>query len=93
MKFSKIAAALTLATISTGALAGGPLYIHEPTMQPYKWDTSKGSIPVWTDGGQLIKDKDGNTVMTVAYHLKRGYCCGSGCRHCPFKSKDQKQKQ
>ena len=52
MKFSKIAAALTLATISTGALAGGPLYIHEPTMQPYKWDTSKGSIPVWTDGGQ-----------------------------------------
>ncbi|MEO0903077.1 MAG: DUF5522 domain-containing protein, partial [Bacteroidota bacterium] len=18
------------------------------------------------------------------YHLKRGYCCESGCRHCPY---------
>ena len=23
-------------------------------------------------------------VFTEAYHLKRGYCCGSGCRHCPY---------
>ncbi|WP_206483754.1 hypothetical protein [Thalassotalea sp. G2M2-11] len=64
MKFSKIAAALTLATISVGALAGGPLYIHEKSMMPYKWDTSKGAIPVYTDGGMLIKDKDGNDVQT-----------------------------
>ncbi|MEW6990824.1 hypothetical protein AADZ91_09055 [Colwelliaceae bacterium 6441] len=62
MKFSKLAAALTLATISAGALAGGPLYIHEKTMMPYKWDTSKGSIPVFTDGG----GKDGNGVPTFA---------------------------
>jgi hypothetical protein len=26
-----------------------------------------------------------NMVFTAAYHLKRGYCCGSGCRHCPYK--------
>lgn len=26
----------------------------------------------------------GLMVMTARYHLKRGYCCGSGCRHCPF---------
>ena len=25
-------------------------------------------------------------VFTAAYHLKRGYCCGSGCRHCPFRN-------
>ncbi|HEX3436486.1 MAG TPA: DUF5522 domain-containing protein [Pseudacidobacterium sp.] len=24
-------------------------------------------------------------VFTEAYHLKRGYCCGSGCRHCPWR--------
>lgn len=24
-------------------------------------------------------------VFTAAYHLKRGFCCGSGCRHCPYK--------
>jgi len=23
-------------------------------------------------------------VFTERYHLERGYCCGSGCRHCPF---------
>ncbi len=23
-------------------------------------------------------------VFTAAYLLKRGYCCGSGCRHCPY---------
>jgi hypothetical protein len=26
-----------------------------------------------------------NLVFTAAYHLKRGYCCDSRCRHCPFK--------
>jgi hypothetical protein len=25
-----------------------------------------------------------NLVFTVNYHLKRGFCCGSGCRHCPY---------
>jgi hypothetical protein len=23
-------------------------------------------------------------VFTAVYHRRRGYCCGSGCRHCPF---------
>jgi hypothetical protein len=23
-------------------------------------------------------------VFTAAYHLKRGSCCESGCRHCPY---------
>ncbi|UQA61991.1 DUF5522 domain-containing protein [Polyangium aurulentum] len=23
-------------------------------------------------------------VFTSAYHLKRGYCCHSKCRHCPY---------
>jgi hypothetical protein len=27
-------------------------------------------------------------VFTAAYHLKRGYCCNSGCRHCPYKEKE-----
>ena len=28
--------------------------------------------------------EDGLMVFTRAYHLKRGYCCQSGCRHCPY---------
>jgi len=29
----------------------------------------------------------GLLVMTESYHLKRGYCCDSGCRHCPYRKK------
>lgn len=28
--------------------------------------------------------EDGFTVMTEAFLLQRGYCCGNGCRHCPY---------
>jgi hypothetical protein len=28
--------------------------------------------------------ENGKYVFTKEYHLTRGYCCGSGCRHCPF---------
>jgi len=28
--------------------------------------------------------EDGLIVFTAAYHLKRGTCCGSACRHCPY---------
>lgn len=24
-------------------------------------------------------------VFTAAYHQKRGYCCNSKCRHCPWR--------
>jgi Family of unknown function (DUF5522) len=32
-------------------------------------------------------------VFTSAYHLKRGFCCGSGCRHCPYKEKENESKE
>jgi len=28
----------------------------------------------------------GQWVFTAKYHLDRGYCCGSGCKHCPYKN-------
>jgi len=31
--------------------------------------------------------ENGLVVWTAAYHLKRGACCGSGCRHCPYEPK------
>jgi hypothetical protein len=30
----------------------------------------------------------GNTVFTQKYLLKRGTCCKSGCRHCPYGFKE-----
>jgi hypothetical protein len=32
----------------------------------------------------FYKDEFGNIVMTESFHIKRGKCCGSGCRHCPY---------
>lgn len=28
--------------------------------------------------------EDGRMVFTEQFHLRRGKCCGSGCRHCPY---------
>jgi hypothetical protein len=28
--------------------------------------------------------ENGLFVFTTAFLLKRGYCCESGCRHCPY---------
>jgi hypothetical protein len=28
--------------------------------------------------------ENGFVVFTETYHLKRGHCCRSGCRHCPY---------
>ena len=29
-------------------------------------------------------DKCGMMVLTEKYHQERGYCCGHGCRNCPY---------
>jgi hypothetical protein len=34
--------------------------------------------------------ENGFCVFTEKYHLKRGYCCGNGCRHCPFVPRHEK---
>jgi 2-iminoacetate synthase ThiH len=36
-----------------------------------------------------LDEATGYLVFTAYYHLKRGYCCHSGCRHCPFRSEDK----
>ena len=29
-------------------------------------------------------EKTGYKIFTEKFLKKRGYCCGSGCRHCPY---------
>lgn len=31
--------------------------------------------------------ENGLMVLTGEFLRKRGYCCGSGCRHCPYTNK------
>jgi hypothetical protein len=44
-----------------------------------QWVTGEGLIPgdAYQQGPYI--------VFTAQYHLRRGYCCNSGCRHCPYK--------
>lgn len=44
-----------------------------------KWITERGLAEedfYFTEKGFL--------VFTATYHLKRGYCCKNGCKHCPY---------
>jgi hypothetical protein len=36
------------------------------------------------EGEHYYYNEDGFMVLTKKYHLERGYCCGNGCKHCPF---------
>lgn len=32
-------------------------------------------------------------VFTAAYHLRRGSCCESGCRHCPYGERSEEHEE
>lgn len=36
------------------------------------------------EGIDFYFNEQGFMVLTEKYHLEKGYCCGNGCRHCPF---------
>jgi len=40
-------------------------------------------LPPLEEGDYYINEQ-GFRVFTAQYHLKRGYCCKSDCKHCPF---------
>lgn len=42
----------------------------------------KKKIPI--EDGDYYLTPEGYRCFTEQYHLKRGYCCESGCRHCPY---------
>ncbi len=38
-----------------------------------------------TEGIHYYINEDGYIVLTEQYHLDKGFCCGNGCKHCPYK--------
>lgn len=36
------------------------------------------------EGHDYYYDENGLMVFTEGYLQRRGYCCDSGCRHCPY---------
>ncbi len=66
-----------LAKVSTEAL--GKRCVCESCLASYKaraWDPRPRAGEYYIETARM--------VFTEAYHRRRGYCCGSGCRHCPF---------
>ncbi len=43
-------------------------YQNKPTLEPEDFYLGEG----------------GFIIFTEKYHLKRGFCCLSGCKHCPY---------
>ncbi|MDH5380269.1 MAG: DUF5522 domain-containing protein [Cyclobacteriaceae bacterium] len=41
------------------------------------------------EGIDYYINEAGLFVFTSWYHLRRGTCCGNGCKHCPYKSEDE----
>ncbi|MCH7525687.1 MAG: hypothetical protein IIC74_12030 [Bacteroidetes bacterium] len=42
----------------------------------------KEFVPI--EEGDFYLTPEGYRCFTEQYHLKRGYCCESNCRHCPY---------
>ncbi|MGC6469891.1 MAG: DUF5522 domain-containing protein [Flavobacteriales bacterium] len=43
----------------------------------------------FSNQNKLLKEdfytsSEGYIIFTEKYHLKRGYCCRNGCKHCPY---------
>lgn len=38
----------------------------------------------WIEGIDYYLNEDGLVVLTEKYLRERGYCCGNGCKHCPY---------
>jgi iron complex transport system substrate-binding protein len=63
------------------------LFADEPV--PREFTSAFQPVDVALLAGALEPEKDyyveGEAfVFTRSYLLRRGYCCGSGCRHCPY---------
>ena len=63
------------------------LFAGEPV--PPEFTNAYQGVDVALLNGSLEENKDyylerGAMVFTASYLQRRGYCCGSGCRHCPY---------
>ncbi len=38
----------------------------------------------WIEDIHYYVNEQGLVVLTRQYLLERGYCCGNGCKHCPY---------
>ena len=56
-------------------------------------DTDQDDVSSTGEAVELLEGldyylEDGLFVFTAAFLRKRGYCCESGCRHCPYQNRE-----
>jgi len=71
------------------ALAARPLSQPHPDRLPptrpdYGEILAVHGAALRADANTYVDPESGLTVLTAGYLARRGYCCGSGCRHCPY---------
>ena len=56
------------------------------SLRQSKEDKTSSTVPTTTPepDDYYVDPASGLLVFTAKYHMKRGYCCKSGCRHCPY---------
>lgn len=73
-------AEITLASTATDAAAELKSALPDDRRPDHRTDALRAPLSpeeFYMEGSLL--------VFTAAYHLRRGYCCNSGCRHCPYR--------
>ena len=70
-----------------------PFYYNEisgdlilPSFEEYKKIYDGSSFD--DDFVESYSNNDGLIIFTAEYLLQRGYCCGNGCKHCPYDYKN-----
>lgn len=56
---------------------------QQAAIEPAAPDQPAAAGPTLTEGVDYYLEGTA-FVFTAAYHLRRGTCCGNGCRHCPY---------
>ncbi len=69
----------TPAPFATSGSSATPAASDCPRMPEMTWAVGYGLEPgdAYEEGPYV--------VFTAQYHRRRGYCCHSNCRHCPFR--------
>ena len=63
-----------------------PPETHPPGNNPIRMNPRRpADKPVpGLEPDEYYLDEYGRVVFTAEHHRRRGYCCKSGCRHCPY---------
>ncbi len=84
-------AAILLRPYSWFVLTKGPCALLRTLSVMNKLDSAAPDAANELRAGVDYYVERGLVVFTAEYLLKRGWCCGNGCRHCPFECEPQSE--